>query len=112
MRGESLKGHMDMLLLGVLADGPRHGYALIQELKNRSGGALDLPEGTVYPALHRLNEQKLVSSRWSVVDGRRRRTYSLTRRGSRELDEQQKEWREFSEVVRQVMGGEAWPATP
>ncbi len=111
MRGESLKGHMDMLLLGVLADGSKHGYSVIQELKNRSGGALDLPEGTVYPALHRLHDQKLVSSTWSVVDGRRRRTYALTKRGHRALDEHWREWREFSEVVRHVMGGEPWPAT-
>lgn len=112
MRGETLKGHMDMLLLGVLAGGPKHGYSVIQELKIRSGGALDLPEGTIYPALHRLQEQKLVSSAWSVVDGRRRRTYALTKRGSHALDAHKTEWREFSEVVRQVIGGEPWTANP
>ena len=54
MRAETLKGHLDLLLLAVMEDGPRHGYAVIEELRRRTGNALDLPEGTVYPALHRL----------------------------------------------------------
>ena len=54
MRAEALKGHLDLLLLAVTEDGPRHGYAVIEELRQRTGDALDLPEGTVYPALHRL----------------------------------------------------------
>ena len=54
MQAEELKGHVDALILAILAAGPNHGYAIIEELKRRSDGHLQLPEGTVYPALHRL----------------------------------------------------------
>ncbi len=54
MKGQALKGHLDLLVLSVLAAGPQHGYAVIEELRTRSGDAFDLPEGTVYPVLHRL----------------------------------------------------------
>ena len=80
MKDEALKGHLDLLLLGVVRDSPAHGYAIIEELRRSSGGALDLPEGTVYPALHRLEKAGLLASRWSE-EGRRRRVYELTRRG-------------------------------
>jgi transcriptional regulator len=103
MRAESLKGHLDGLILAVVADGPRHGYAIIEELKRRSGGSLDLPEGTVYPALHRLEEAGLLSSSWSRETGRRRRVYELTRRGRRELGVRRSEWRDFSQAVEAVL---------
>ena len=84
VRAEALKGHLDTLILAVLDDEPLHGYAIIERLKARSGGELALPEGTVYPALHRLESGGLLSSSWS--DGsRRRRVYRLTRGGKREL---------------------------
>jgi PadR family transcriptional regulator PadR len=103
MRTESLKGHLDGLILAVVAGGPLHGYAVIEELKRRSGGALSLPEGTVYPALHRLEAAGLLASTWSDGDGRRRRVYELTRRGRRELGVRRGEWREFARVVETVM---------
>ena len=103
MRAESLKGHLDALVLAVLADGPRHGYAVIEELKRRSGGSLSLPEGTVYPALHRLEAAGLLSSTWSKQSGRRRRVYELTRRGQRELGQRRTEWRDFSRAVEAVL---------
>jgi len=65
MEGEILKGHLDMILLAALAAGPAHGYAIIQEIRRRSGNAFDLPEGTIYPALHRLEQAGLLSSRWA-----------------------------------------------
>ena len=103
MRAESLKGHLDGLILAVLADGPLHGYAIIDALKRRSDGAFALPEGTVYPALHRLEAAGLLSSAWSHGEGRRRRVYELTRRGERELGVRRGEWREFVNVVEAVM---------
>jgi DNA-binding PadR family transcriptional regulator len=103
MRAESLKGHLDGLILAVVADGPMHGYAIIEELKRRSGGTFDLPEGTVYPALHRLEAAGLLSSSWSTESGRRRRLYELTRRGQRELGVRRSEWRALSNAVEAVM---------
>jgi DNA-binding PadR family transcriptional regulator len=103
MRAEALKGHLDALILAVLADGPLHGYAIIEKLKRRSNGAFALPEGTVYPALHRLEAGGLLSSEWSSGDGRRRRVYELTRRGQRELGTRRGEWREFSRAVEAVL---------
>ncbi|MGB9186340.1 MAG: helix-turn-helix transcriptional regulator [Solirubrobacteraceae bacterium] len=103
MRSESLKGHLDALILAVLGGGPRHGYAIIEELERRSGGALALPEGTVYPALHRLEESGLLSSAWSSESGRRRRIYELTRRGQRELGVRRGEWRQFVTAIEAVM---------
>ena len=103
MRPEALKGHLDAMILSVLAGGPRHGYAIIDELKRRSGGDLALPEGTVYPALHRLEAGGLLRSDWSTGEGRRRRVYELTRRGERELGERRVQWRDFVRVVEAVM---------
>jgi DNA-binding PadR family transcriptional regulator len=102
MRAEALKGHLDALILSVLAGGPLHGYAIIEELKRRSGGSLDLPEGTVYPALHRLEAAGLLASAWSD-GGRRRRVYRLTTRGKRELGERRSEWSAFSQAVDAVL---------
>jgi PadR family transcriptional regulator, regulatory protein PadR len=91
----------------VLADGPAHGYAVIAKLRARSGGAFDLPEGTVYPALHRLEDARMLASSWAAADGRRRRVYALTRDGERALAAEQGEWRRFSRGVQAVMGWQA-----
>lgn len=112
MKGQALKGHLDLLLLAVISDGAKHGYAVIDELRERSGDAFDLPEGTVYPALHRLEKAGLLSSDWSVVQGRRRRTYRLTDRGRGALGEHSRAWTEFSGAITSVLKGVAWPTTP
>jgi DNA-binding PadR family transcriptional regulator len=101
MRVELLKGHLDLLLLSVLSDEPLHGYAVIEELRRRGG--FELPEGTVYPALHRLEAAGLVGSRWTSDSGRRRRVYSLTRRGRRGLVRRRDEWRTFTGAVGAVV---------
>jgi PadR family transcriptional regulator PadR len=112
MRGQALKGHLDLLLLAVLADGAKHGYAVIDELRERSDDAFDLPEGTVYPALHRLDKAGFVTSEWSEVQGRRRRTYRLTDRGRGALGDQRLAWDQFSDAVARVLKGVPWPDTP
>ena len=100
MEGEMLKGHLDMIVLASLAPGPAHGYAVIEEIRRRSRGAFDLPEGTIYPVLHRLEENGLLSGRWVTADsGRRRRVYSLTRRGERALADQYAVWERFAAAV-------------
>ena len=99
-----LKGHLDMIVLAALAAGPAHGYAVIEQIRRRSGRAFDLPEGTVYPALHRLEQAGLLASRWVTAEsGRRRRVYALTRRGERALAERRAVWRQFSDAIRGVL---------
>ena len=83
MRAEELKGHLDALLLAALDGGPLHGYAVMEALRRSTAGQLDLPTGTIYPALHRLEAAGLIAGSWSVVAGRRRRVYELTPAGAR-----------------------------
>jgi len=104
MKAETLKGHLDALVLATLRGGPAHGYAVIEELKRRSEGAFDLAEGTVYPVLHRLEAEGLLASSWSTVSGRRRRVYRLTRRGQKALAAREADWRAFSRAVEAVLG--------
>jgi DNA-binding PadR family transcriptional regulator len=103
MKAETLKGHLDALVLATLRDGAAHGYAVIEELKQRSGGAFDLAEGTVYPVLHRLESDGLLASAWSTAGGRRRRVYRLTRRGRAALVRQRGEWTSFVRAVEAVL---------
>ncbi len=100
---ETLKGHLDSLILAVVAAGPAHGYAIIEELKLRSRGTFALPEGTVYPALHRLERAGLLASGWSNASGRKRRVYKLTARGRRRLDTSKREWSDFASAVDAVL---------
>jgi PadR family transcriptional regulator len=111
MRAEALKGHLDGLLLATLEAGPRHGYAVMEALREGSGGAFDLPTGTVYPALHRLERAGLVAGTWSDGPGRARRNYRLTAAGVRALADQRATWQEFSSAVSALLGrGGTWPA--
>ncbi len=105
MIGQLLKGHLDLLLLSVLVDGPLHGYRIIESIRERSDAVLDLGEGTVYPALHRLERAGWLASAWSTEDGRRRRTYRLTPQGEREMARQRTEWRQFNTAMTRVMEG-------
>jgi PadR family transcriptional regulator PadR len=106
MSGENLKGHLDMLLLAVLRGQAAHGYALIEELRRRSGGTFDLPEGTVYPALHRLERAGRLSSRWASDAPRRRRVYELTEAGRTALAAHERDWGRFADGVAAVLGSE------
>src|SRR3954462_12958020 len=103
MRPEALKGHLDALLLAVVAREPAHGYAILERLRERSGGAFNLPEGTIYPALHRLEEAGLLKSSWAPGATRRRRVYAVTPKGRRALGSRRAEWGEFSRAVEAVL---------
>jgi PadR family transcriptional regulator, regulatory protein PadR len=91
------------MILSVLEQQPLHGYAIIDALAVRSGGQLDTPTGTIYPALRRLEVAGYVESTWSEQGGRRRRTYRLTRAGRKALTEERQEWAAFSTVVNRVL---------
>jgi DNA-binding PadR family transcriptional regulator len=100
---DRLRGHVDVLLLSALESGPAHGYRLAELVRERSDGEFDLPEGTTYPSLYRLERKGLIGSRWETVDGRRRRVYRLTRRGTAELTRQREEWQSFSRAMEAVV---------
>ena len=105
MTAETLKGHLDLLLLAAVQFRPTHGYAIAETLRARSDGAFDLPEGTLYPALHRLERAAFLTSHWSEVNGRRRRVYQLTKKGQRALATRYGEWRDFARAVHAVVDG-------
>ncbi|MEO8074760.1 MAG: PadR family transcriptional regulator [Acidobacteriota bacterium] len=104
MKGDVLKGHLEMLVLVVVRDGATYGYAIIEELRTRSHGSFDLPEGTIYPALHRLEKGGALKSRWQEVGGRCRREYSVTLTGRRLLAARRREWSAFAGAVTGVLG--------
>jgi DNA-binding PadR family transcriptional regulator len=80
--------------------GPRrHGYAVIEALRQATGGRLDLPTGTIYPALRRLEDAGLITGSWSVVAGRRRRSYRLTPAGTRTLSGRRSDWQDFAATI-------------
>jgi DNA-binding PadR family transcriptional regulator len=111
MDAEMLKGHLDTIVLAALEAGPAHGYAVIEAIRARSGETFDLPEGTVYPALHRLEAAGLLASEWVVPpSGRKRRVYALTPAGHDALKARRSLWDRFAAGVSAVVGGRPWPA--
>ncbi len=111
MRAEELKGHLDALLLAALEDGPRHGYAVIEALRQSTDGRLDLPTGTIYPALHRLERARLITGSWTVVGGRQRREYRLTAAGARALSGKRADWADFAAIVTAALAARPCPTT-
>ncbi|GAA2617605.1 PadR family transcriptional regulator [Streptomyces tubercidicus] len=103
-----MRGHLDGLLLAVLEPGPLHGYAIIAAVQHRSGGALELRTGTIYPALNRLERLGLLSSSWQSSGERRRRCYELTNAGRQTLATERTAWSEFTTAIGSVLN----PATP
>jgi DNA-binding PadR family transcriptional regulator len=103
VKAEILKGHLDGLVLAALEAEPGHGYAIIERLRRRSDDVFRLPEGTIYPALHRLERDGLVKSRWVEVAGRRRRVYRMTGAGREGLAVRRLEWKTFARAVEAVL---------
>jgi DNA-binding PadR family transcriptional regulator len=98
-----LRGHLDLMLLATLQRlGEGHGYAVISALREDSAGAFDLPEGTVYPALHRLERDGLIASRWTEDAARRRRVYALTPAGGTAAAAKRREWARFAAGMTKV----------
>jgi DNA-binding PadR family transcriptional regulator len=111
MRAETLKGHLDGLLLASLETGPRHGYAIMEALRAGSDGQVDLPTGTIYPALRRLERAGLLTGTWDETGGRRRRMYSLTPAGRNALAAERGIWRTFSAAVTALLEPAPRPVT-
>jgi transcriptional regulator len=102
-----LNGTVEMLILEVVSQGPSYGYEITQTVLGRSSGHFELKEGSLYPALHRLERQKLLDSYWTEHDGRRRKYYKLTAAGRKALSARRAEWRAFATGVNGVLGLEA-----
>jgi DNA-binding PadR family transcriptional regulator len=109
IRGDALRGHLESLVLSVLEQGEAHGFEIWRRLEAAGSGALRLKEGSLYPALYRLEEAGLVRAAWesgaSDRRGPRRRIYHLTRKGRRRLDEARAEWQHFVTVIGGILGG-------
>ena len=104
---ELKKGSMSTLVLTVLRDGPLHGYQVAREIERRSAGYFDCKEGTLYPALHRLEREGMLVAEWRLSgEQRRRKYYALTPAGQHFLDQSVAEWRTFSAHLLQIIAGE------
>lgn len=109
MRADALRGHLDGLLLAVLEPGPLHGYAIVVAVQQRSGGALELRTGTLYPALNRLERLGLLRSSRQSVGERHRRCYELTDSGRASLADERKTWHEFTAAIDSVLNPSPLP---
>jgi len=100
----NFKGTLPSLILEALLHEPSHGYRIAQRIKKRSEGVLDFKEGTLYPALHKLENEGQVESYESVENGRPRRYYRITKSGRAMLAKDRAEWRELSRAVTMILG--------
>lgn len=101
-----LSGTLDMMILQVVSREPSYGYMIVQTVMAGSGGYFEVKEGSLYPALHKMERQGFLSSYWvDTQDGRRRKYYRITAAGSKALAEKQKEWTSFSTGVNGILGG-------
>lgn len=101
---ELLRGTLDMLILKALSDESRHGYAVAEWIHRTSGDALQVEEGALYPALHRLELRGLLGSEWGISENKRRaKYYSLTAAGRKQLTAESREWERLSTAVARVM---------
>ena len=107
-RADLLQGTLDLLILRTLALGPMHGWGIAQRLRQLSSEALQVQQGSLYPAVHRLERQGLIRSSWGQSENNRRaRFYELTRAGQRRLAEEAETWERFAAAVAQVLGARA-----
>src|SRR5262245_17170172 len=105
MDSRLLWGTVDLLILELISAGPSYGYEVVQTILARSGGYFQITEGSLYPALHRLERQKLLKSFWREADGRDRKYYELTPAGRKSLAARKKEWKQFAAGVEGILGG-------
>ena len=108
-RDQMRKGSTEILILSLLKERPMYGYEIIQQLEQRSGGYFEMKEGLLYPSLHRMQQSGWLAAEWRVVEGRRRKYYSLTPLGKQVLGEQAAEWKSFLDALGALLrGNELW----
>jgi PadR family transcriptional regulator PadR len=99
-RSDVLQGTLDMLILKTLDAAPLHGYAIAQSINRVSRALLQVPQGSLYPALHRLENKGLLASEWTETEsGRDAKVYRLTKKGRARLDAEVADWRRISEAI-------------
>jgi transcriptional regulator len=103
-KSDLLQGTLDVLILKVVALGPIHGYAIAQRLQQMSGAVLQVQQGSLYPALHRLEKRRWLKAEWAASDtGREARFYTLTKLGRAQLEEQRANWNRLSAAITGVL---------
>ena len=108
---DMLQGTLDLLVLKTLTWGPAHGYVILRWIQQLSGDQLIVSEGSLYPALHRLDERGWVESEWKISDtGRRAKFYKLTTKGRAQLRTEHATWGRFVRAVSQVLEADSQPA--
>ena len=101
---DQLHGTLDMLVLKVLANGPQHGYAIATRLEQLSAAVLQVEEGSLYPALYRMDQRGWITSEWAVTENNRRaRFYKLTRTGRKQLESETESWVRLAAAVQSVL---------
>ena len=104
-KSDLLQGTLDVLILKVVALGPIHGYGIAQRLQQMSGAVLQVQQGSLYPALHRLEKRRWLKAAWAASEtGREARFYTLTTLGRKQLDEQRANWDRLSAAVSRILG--------
>ena len=103
---ELLRGSLDLMILSVLSGGKKYGYLIQKQLRETSGQRVDLAAGTLYPILHKLEDDKLIKSSWDETTGRKRKWYELTAAGQRRLQAQAAEWLDYAECIRRLLAVE------
>jgi len=103
-KSDLLQGTLDLLILKTLAQGPMHGYGIAQRILVTSRQVLEVQQGSLYPALHRLERKSLVSSEWREGDnGRMAKVYALTKAGQKQLTEELDEWSRYTSAIQGVL---------
>ena len=106
LSGDTLRGHLETMVLSVLERQPAHGYEILRRLEERGFGALQLKEGSLYPALYRLEQEGLLKAAWEEDTqrrGPRRRIYRITPKGKRQLSGRREEWKQFVSVIGRIV---------
>ena len=105
LKSDLPQGTLDLLILKVVEVGPVHGYAIAQRLEQVSRGVIQVPEGSLYPALHRLENRGLLAADWKETEtGREAKFYRLTRKGRKQLETEARNWERISGVIGRVLG--------
>jgi PadR family transcriptional regulator PadR len=104
-RIELLQGTLDLMILQALRGGPQHGFGISNLIRTRSQEALQVPTGSLYPALHRLERRKLITSSWEMAKDRNRefKYYSLTAAGKKQLTEEESKWKQLARAIARMM---------